>query len=84
MHLSGRTSFGPAPDIYLIANADRDGHDFELPRLDRSRWYRFVDTSLDWDDAIMEPEKLKALDDPDVCHVAGNSVIVLIAGGSVN
>jgi isoamylase len=81
MHLSGSTPLGPAADIYLIANADRAGHIFELPMLEHDRWHRFVDTSLEWEEAIAEPGKLQALNDQACCRVAGNSAVVLIAGG---
>ena len=81
MHLSGSTPLGPSADIYLIANADRESHTFELPGMEQNLWYRFIDTALDWDDAIAEPEKLQTLHMQDSCRVEGNSVVVLLAGG---
>ncbi len=81
MHLAGSTPKGPAPDVYLIANAYWDALDFELPVARKGMWCRFVDTGLPGDDAITEPSNPYPLDRSHVYRVEGRSVVVLIEGG---
>ncbi len=70
MHLAGATPGGLADDIYLIANSHSESHHYELPLLDNRRWLRFVDTSIDGEDAIMERDFLAQLDNQHNYRVA--------------
>jgi glycogen operon protein len=67
-----------ADRIYLIANADWEGHGFQLPPLPGHRWHRFVDTSQPPPRDISEPGLEEAL--PDQGHIAmgPRSVVVLV------
>ena len=79
MHLAGSTANGTAADIYLIANAGSEPADFELPRLDRQQWHRFVDTGLEGEDAIAEDFEQRTLGDS-YYRVENRSVVVLVGG----
>jgi glycogen operon protein len=81
MHLGGQTRQGRADDIYLMANAHWEAHEFALPALDRRRWCRFVDTALGGDEAIVEPDALSPVGDPDRYRVESRSVVVLVSEG---
>jgi pullulanase/glycogen debranching enzyme len=82
MHLSGNTAQGRADDIYLIANAHWESHDFALPALDQGSWCLFVDTARGGDDAIVEPEAMSPVEDPDHYRVESRSVVVLVSRGA--
>ena len=79
MHLSGKTTNGPADDIYLIANSYNEAHEFELPRLDGLQWSRFVDTWLEGDEAIADLGFMHQLNNQHSYRVNGRSVVVLVA-----
>ena len=79
MHLAGSTANGPMDDVYLIANSHTEAQDFDLPWLEQRHWLRFVDTSLDGDSAILEPDQLLKLDNQHAYRVSERSVVVLIA-----
>jgi len=79
MHLAGTAPNGPADDIYLIANSHSEPHEFELPWLDNRQWKRFVDTSLDGDEAILESSRMPQLANQHAYRVNDRSVVVLIA-----
>jgi isoamylase len=82
MHLAGSTPNGPADDIYLIANGYGEHHDFELPRLDNRLWCRFVDTSLDGDEAIFSGGLMPQLGNQHSYRMKDRSVVVLIAANA--
>ena len=82
MHLSGYTHQGRAEDIFLMANAHWEAHDFALPTLQPRRWCRLVDTSREGEDAIEEPNALLPLENPDRYEVGSRSVVVLVSEGS--
>lgn len=79
MHLFGNTPKGRADDIYLIANSHAGSNDFELPRLDGRQWFRFVDTALDGDEAIVGCEQRVLLGNQRSYHVNDRSIVVLVA-----
>ena len=79
MHLSGTVPQGRAEELFLIANAHWEAHEFELPRLEGQRWHRFVDTALSGDAAIAEHWRSHPLDSPRY-RAAARSVVVLVAG----
>ena len=79
MHLFGSTPKGLANDLYLIANTHGEPHDFELPRLDDRQWGRFVDTSLEGDEAIREACHFIQLGNQQSYLVRERSVVVLVA-----
>ncbi len=79
MHLFGSTPKGLANDLYLIANTHGEPHDFELPRLDGRQWRRFVDTSLEGDEAIRESGHFVQLGNQQSYLVRERSVVVLVA-----
>lgn len=80
MHMSGRTQQGLAADMFLIANGDDKAKTFQLPLLEKQRWYRFVDTSRAGDAAITELENMQPLAEQQIYHVDSRSVVVLLAG----
>jgi glycogen operon protein len=81
MHLAGSTPTGPANDILLIANADSEAHEFELPPLAGQQWHVFVDTAQQGEEAIADAWQSRPLADHQARHmVAGRSVVVLIGG----
>lgn len=63
--------------IYFIANAHWEPHMFEIPRLARSRWYRFVDTTLESAADIAESSEGGVLVD-DHCYEAGPRSTVIL------
>lgn len=75
-HMIGSTSNGLFPDIYLIANAHWESKQFQLPN--GKKWYRFIDTSLPGELAIMDNNDLVLLDDQHYYQVSDRAVIVLI------
>ena len=79
MHLFGSTPKGLANDLYLIANTHGEPHDFELPSLHARQWRRFVDTSLEGDEAILEPGQFVQLGNQRSYRVGERSVVVLVA-----
>ena len=79
MHLSGSTLDGPADDIYLIANSHYEPQQFELPSLVNRHWRRFVDTSLEGDEAIIEGQNQPRLDNQRSYRVDGRTVVVLLS-----
>ena len=79
MHVSGCLEGGWAPEIYLMANAHWEAHDFELPAPRQGEWRRFVDTALPEEDAITEPGKPERLLVPHRYRVQDRSVVVLVA-----
>ncbi|NOS88651.1 MAG: glycogen debranching protein GlgX [Methylococcaceae bacterium] len=78
-HFFGTSALGVAPDVYLIANAHWQGANFQLPNLNNQRWYRFVDTNLPGDLAIMDEAHMPALTDPHHYFVAARTTVVLVA-----
>jgi glycogen operon protein len=78
MYLYGYGSEGCRDDIYIIANADPMGVDYDLPPLEDGRWHRFVDTALDDDQAAIEPGREPVLPDQRRYPVQGRSVVVLV------
>jgi isoamylase len=78
-HMFGRNAQGVYPDIYLIANAHWETGTFQLPLLNHQKWYRFIDTSLPGDLAIMDDEKLQVLGDQSHYLVGARTVVVLIS-----
>jgi glycogen operon protein len=79
MHLSGNTGRGRAEDIYLMANAHWEAHDFALPAIHQGCWRRFVDTACGGDYAIAEPDALLQVLDHDRYHIESRSIVVLIS-----
>ncbi|MFA6072388.1 MAG: alpha-amylase family glycosyl hydrolase, partial [Janthinobacterium sp.] len=77
-HMFGRNAKGVSPDIYLIANAYWEALTFQLPNLDNLNWYRFIDTSLPGEIAIMDDENLQKIDDQDHYLIGARTVVVLI------
>jgi glycogen operon protein len=69
--------------FYMILNAHWDPHDFELPAVDRASqgsWRRWIDTSLEMPDDIVEWQNAAPI--PTGSYRAGaRSTVVLIAGG---
>lgn len=78
-HLFGCTAQGLSPDIYLIANTHWENDIFQLPNLHEQQWYRFIDTHLPDDSAILEETNLKLLDDQHHYLVGARTVVVLIS-----
>ncbi|HME70029.1 MAG TPA: hypothetical protein VKM54_09185 [Myxococcota bacterium] len=76
MHLQQSGDAGQ-DDIYLIANAYWQGHDFELPHLSGRRWCRFVDTSQSSPKDIAEPGAEEALADQNHYLVGPRSIVLL-------
>jgi len=81
MHLFGTVPEGKAEELFLIANAHWEAHEFELPRAEGQRWHRFVDTALSGDQAIAEHWLSRPLESP-ACRVEARSVVVLVAGNA--
>lgn len=79
MHLAGHTENGESDDIYLIANAHWEDLKFDLPKLNKKKWFRFVDTSLSGFSAITDLDKLESLVHEYNYSVASRSTVVLIA-----
>jgi glycogen operon protein len=79
MHLSGGTPKGRADDIYLIANAHWESHDFSLPGIPQRRWCRFVDTARRGDGSIIDPDMLVPIGQPYRYRVESRSVVVLVS-----
>jgi glycogen operon protein len=79
MHVSGSTPKGRASNMFLIANAAGEAGEFELPRLDRQRWQRFIDTDRPGDDAITELENMQPVNESYRYRAGSRSVVVLIA-----
>lgn len=77
MHMFGHSAKKGYPEIYLIANAHWENASFQLPILNQQKWYRFIDTSLPDDLAIMDDDKLQIIDDQHYL-VEGRTVVVLI------
>jgi len=77
-HMFGRHAKGVFPDIYLIANAHWEAGTFQLPGFNHQKWYRFIDTSLPGELAIMDDEKLQVLGDQSYYLVNARTVVVLI------
>ena len=77
-HMFGHNTNGKSPDIYLIANAYWEALTFQLPDLDKKKWHRFIDTSLPGENAIMDNENLRALDDQNHYLIEARTVVVLI------
>ena len=82
MHLRGNAPGGRAEDIFLIANAHWEAHDFELPPLDEGAWCGFVDTGKAGDEAIQELDTLKPLLDSHRYRVESRGMVVLVASGA--
>jgi len=78
MHLSGTVPQGRAEEVFLIANAHWEPHEFELPRQDGQRWHQFVDTALSGDDAIAEHWRSRPMEHA-TCRADARSVVVLVA-----
>ena len=70
---------GHFSNIYLIANAYWEALVFQLPKLDNQKWYRFIDTSLSGELAIMDNENLELLCAQEYYLVAARTVVVLIS-----
>ena len=49
------------PDIHVMINMHHQPLSFEFPIIEKSKWYRFVDTSLSSPDDILPKSKLKAV-----------------------
>jgi hypothetical protein len=64
-----------------MANAHWESRDFALPRLEDGHWRRFVDTGYAGDEAILEPESLRSVEDPSRYHLESRSIVVLVSGG---
>jgi glycogen operon protein len=65
-------------ELHLITNAFWEALDFELPAApDREPWRRWIDTSLDSPDDIVEWPRAPAVVDPSAYHVGPRSVVVL-------
>ena len=82
MHLRGNAPGGRAEDIFLMANAHWEAHDFELPHLDEGAWCVFVDTGKAGDEAIRELDALSPLRDSRLYRVESRGLAVLVAGGA--
>jgi len=78
-HLFGCDANGHFSNIYLIANAYWEALVFQLPKLDNQKWYRFIDTSLSGELAIMDNENLELLCAQEHYLVAARTVVVLIS-----
>jgi len=81
MHLSGTVPSGRAEELFLIANAHWEPHDFELPSRPGQCWHRFVDTALPGDAAIAQPGTLPGLTGA-TYHADARSVVVLVTGAA--
>ncbi len=79
MHLRSMTPGGRGEDLYLMANSYAEPHEFVLPKIGSKRWQRFIDTALDWDESIAEPDVKRVRTGQKVCRVEGRSVVVMIA-----
>ncbi|MEQ1637483.1 MAG: glycogen debranching protein GlgX [Methylococcales bacterium] len=79
-HLYGSTAKGVSPDFYLIANAHWESGIFQLPNLSYQNWYRFIDTSLPGELAIMDDADFQVLQDQNQYLVGARTVVVLISG----
>ena len=79
MHRCGMTRQGRAEDVYLIANAHCEPHEFALPGLVGAEWCRFVDTCCVGDDAIVELDALLPLGNADRYRAGGQTVVVLVS-----
>ncbi len=82
MHLRGNAPGGRAEDIFLMANAHWEAHDFELPHLDKGAWCDFVDKGRAGDEAIQELDALKPLLDSHRYRVESRGMAVLVANGA--
>ena len=79
MRLSGGTDGVQFSDIYLIASADWEAANFELPtQKSPHRWYRFVDT-MKAGDEITQIGKEYPLTDQTTYKVGPRSTVVLVA-----
>jgi glycogen operon protein len=68
--------------VHLILNAYREPLDFELPPLDRgTAWCRWIDTSLDSPDDIVQWQTAPSVSDR-AYRVGAHSMVLLIAAGS--
>jgi len=77
-HMFGRSEKNEVEDFYLIANAHYEDSQFTLPYLSHKKWYRFVDTSLAGDAAILDQDNLEKVTDQYHYQVLARSVVVLI------
>jgi glycogen operon protein len=66
-------------ELYLVANAHWEGVEVELPACsDDRRWSRFVDTSLDPPEEILEEGQRPVLEDQRSYPVGPRTVVVLV------
>ncbi len=67
------------PFIYVAVNMHWDGHVFQLPRLPVGRrWHRFVDTSRETPQEIVEPGQEVMLRDQEQITMGPRSVVILV------
>ena len=76
-HIYG-DSDGVLDDIYFIANAHWEAHEFALPLLLGRRWHRFVDTTKERPQDISEPGAEPCLANQERYLVGPRSVVVLV------
>lgn len=62
--------------FHLILNAYREPLDFELPKLDRGQWRRWIDTALESPQDIEPWEQAPEIDD--VCYRAADHSVVML------
>jgi glycogen operon protein len=77
-HMFGRNTKGVSPDIYLMVNAHWETGTFQLPNLNNQKWYRFIDTSLQGEQTILDDENLQVLGNQDHYLIGARTVVVLI------
>ena len=71
-------AFADEADLHVILNMYDLGLDFELPRLERRRWARAIDTARPSPEDILEPGSEVPVEG-DRYHAWGRSVVVLIS-----
>ncbi|HBY61838.1 MAG TPA: glycogen debranching enzyme, partial [Solibacterales bacterium] len=67
-------------EIYVVANAYWEPLKFALPKpTEAARWMRFVDTTYESPDDVLEEKDLRPLPDPLHYRVGPRSVVILVA-----
>jgi glycogen operon protein len=79
MHLSQKHN-DLTKEIYLIANSYWNSLTFDLPALFGRSWHRFLDTSFEPPDDILDEGCEAPLDSPKSYTVGPRSVVVLVGG----
>jgi glycogen operon protein len=61
-----------------MVNAHWETGTFQLPNLNNQKWYRFIDTSLQGEQTILDDENLQVLGNQDHYLIGARTVVVLI------